>query len=80
MSIPDAAIEAAAQVMRGMRSYTYDTLARAAIEAAMPAIREGIAQEIEAMSVLDTDRQQPRTLGAKQVRGRAARIVRGDAA
>lgn len=54
MNIPDAAIEAAApeiqRVIEGWMNYDDEdwvVLARAAIEAAMPAIREAIAQEID---------------------------------
>lgn len=69
MSIPDAAIEAAAEAMYRDAPFTkwgdlddviaegYRADARAAIEAAMPAIREHIAQEIEAemADVLEQD-------------------------
>lgn len=51
MSVPDAAIEAAAEAMvresNQFKPASYPDMARAAIEAAMPAIREAIAQEIE---------------------------------
>lgn len=56
MSIPEAAIESAAEALAvagvralsGAHSLYRRGLARRAIEAAMPAIREAIAQEIEA--------------------------------
>lgn len=74
--IPDAAIEAAAEAIR---QHQYVTVikgtpylfARAAIEAAMPAIRESIAQEIEA--AINNDRPEPYWTGMAL----AARIVRG---
>lgn len=47
MNIPDAAIEAAATEISGDVIGSAGDVARAAIEAAMPAIREAIAQEIE---------------------------------
>lgn len=89
MTIPDAAIEAAAKAIHGATTREpkwaltadaykrfYRAEARAAIEAAMPAIREALAQEIEAES--------PKVggmLSGAQADGYrdAARIVRGGA-
>lgn len=86
--IPDAAIEAAACAVwrppSGPRTYSdrliWDTLpqvaldeARAAIEAAMPAIREAIAQEIEAHYCTGAECPEQRCHGARN----ATRIVRG---
>lgn len=71
--IPDAAIRAAAEEAESfLPGYTLDNLARAAIEAAMPAIREAIAQEVEAMQPCEDVGW---TFSAAQ--REAARIVRG---
>lgn len=76
MSIPEAAIEAAASRILGHNRLE----AKQALEAAMPAIREALAQEIEAyrgaepkdwMSVDDQD------VGIWNGLEDAARIVRG---
>lgn len=67
---PEDAIDAAE---REFRTSDLDGRAviRAAIEAAMPALREAIAQEIEAAKDYETDLFRRATLG------RAARIARG---
>lgn len=73
MNVPDAAIEAAKQGLRGhMGPLLEPCCIRAAIEAAMPAIREALAQEIEAEAG-KPDRNRSYVLGLED----AARIVRG---
>lgn len=72
MSVPAAAIEAAAEALRGTGTHYNsilhaDKVASIAIEAAMPAIREAIAQELESAYPRGTV-------------STAARIVRGGAA
>lgn len=74
MSIPTAAIEAAAEALGKIPTLaaTLETHARVAIEAALPAIREHIAQEIETFIDSDSWWLSP------DERRTAAQIVRGD--
>jgi hypothetical protein len=95
MSIPDAAIEAAAEALDTLGSVGPNLMpeyvARAAIEAALPAIREAIAQEIEAEANLawtaytsakpvDSDLLAAASEGMVDAMFAAARIVRGGSA
>jgi streptogramin lyase len=78
--IPDEAIEAAADtlqyVVTGIRANARG-YAKAALEAAMPAIREALAQEIKAAAYTIPSGTSPK--GIISGRDQAARIVRGGA-
>lgn len=95
MSIPDAAVEAAAEALARrnwgdtLNAADYIREARAAIEAAMPAIREALAQEIEAAGRADVEwlarvankdkTDMGRLIGSEDAWKDALRIVRGGA-
>lgn len=76
MSIPEAAIEAAGDEVWSMTGGSPDSraIAEQALTAAMPAIREAIAQEVEAAEIVG------RFTYPGLVQAKAAAIVRGGAA